>query len=251
MEIVGVLHGICIDAQHGCSWHQRWMKPRQFLLDTLHTKAEHRNLLATHGAGAREFLFALAMMAAHVLRGSSARRRGQCVANHAGITAFAAHQPSASVICAGDPVSIAAPIQKDQYLPIAIKCLLNGTGKAWPQEVHAAIRKFLALFSKVNHFDMRQSQPWCAIAQDMQRAGLALGCVKPTLQAWRSATKNNRALRHLRTANSNITSVIARHLILLIACVMLFIDNDQSKLSISNRRKHCTARAHHQSHLPR
>ena len=74
MEIVGVLHGICINAQHGCSWHQRWMKPRQFLLDTLHTKTEHRNLLATHGARARQFLLALAMMAAHVLRGSSARR---------------------------------------------------------------------------------------------------------------------------------------------------------------------------------
>ena len=173
------------------------------------------------------------------------------MANHAGITAFAAHQPSASVIRAGDPVSIAAPIQKDQYLPIAIKCFLNGTCQPWPQEVHAAIRKFLALFSKVNHFYVRQSQPWCAIAQDMQRAGLALGCVKPTLQAWRSATKNNGALRHLRAANSNITPVIARHLILLIACVMLFIDNDQSKLSISNRRKHCTARTHHQSHVSR
>ena len=167
------------------------------------------------------------------------------MANHACITAFTAHQPSASVIRAGDPVSIAAPIQKNQYLPIAIQCLLNCTCKPWPQEVHAAIGKFLALFSKVNHFDMRQSQPWCAIAQDMQRTGLSFGCVKPTLQARRGATKNNRALRHLRAANGNITPVIARHLILLIACVMLFIHNDQSELTIRNRRKHCTARAHH------
>ena len=74
MKIVGVLHGICINAQHGCSWHQRWMEPRQFLFHTLHAKTEHRNLFATHGARARQFLLALAMMAAHVLRGSSARR---------------------------------------------------------------------------------------------------------------------------------------------------------------------------------
>ena len=85
----------------------------------------------------------------------------------------------------------------------------------------------------------------------MQRAGLSLGCVKPTLQAWRGATKNNGALRHLRAANSNVAPVIPRHLILLIACVMLFIDDDQSELPISNRRKHGTARAHHQAHVPR
>jgi len=157
------------------------MKARKFLFNALHAKPEHGDLFATHRACAWQFLFALAVMATNILRSGAARGGGQFVANHACITAFAAHEPSAMVVRASNPISITAPIEKYENLPVAVKRFLYCARKAWPQEMHAPIRKLLPFLGKVNDFHVWQSQPWRTVAQDMQGTGLSLRCVEPTL----------------------------------------------------------------------
>ena len=114
------------------------------------------------------------------------------------------------------------------------------------RESSSSLLGALELLTHVEDFDFGQWALLDALRQ-FQQPILALYRVVVCLQRGRGRPQYHGGIAHLRAHNGNVARVIARHFLLLVGVVVLFVHHDESQ--IGHWREDCRARTYHNVRL--
>ena len=159
------------------------------------------------------------------------------MADHSSVAFGAGHDPSATVVRAGDVIGIPPAIQEEHHLPAAIKGAFDGAAEAGADQPDPGVIQISALLGEVHNLDLRKRQPGGSLGQAMDGASGSSGRVMPALEGRRCRAEDDRAVRELSAANGDVPSLIPRRLVLFVGRIMFFIDDDEAELAIRNRGK--------------
>ena len=241
VEVLRGLHRVAVDAEHGLALDKRWKEPRELLLHALGAEAEDCDGLAAIGAVLREELLGEAVVAADIA--PAYRARLVDMADHAGVALGAGELPVAARVAAGDVVGVAAAVEEEEHLPAVGEAPLHRVAQRGADEVDAAIARHAAFLAEIDDGDLGRVEAGRAPGQTMECRDPALDGVHPALEAWRGAAEDDRALGELRAADGAVAAVVAGRGVLLVAGLVLLVDDHQAKRTVGNRREDRAARA--------
>ena len=139
---------------------------------------------------------------------------------------------------ADDGKGVAAAVEEDDGLLAAVESLARLVDQGAGEEL--LLPGLLKLAAHVDEFDFRQRAVLDAVVHLDARV-FALHGVLPAFERGRRRAKNHDCAGELGAHYGHVASVVAWCLLLLVALVVLFVDEDEAK--IRHRRKDCRSRA--------